>query len=62
MQPAAQGVAGADRMGFPGEDEKGGLKRILGVVLALELSPAGGKDHRPMTRNQGFESDRVFRI
>ncbi len=49
-------------MGLLGQNQKGGLKRVLDVVLALEHSPAGGQDHGPMTGDQGLKSDGVVRV
>ena len=36
MQPASQGVAGADRTGLSGQDKERGLKRVFDVVLVLQ--------------------------
>ena len=55
MQPAAQGVAGADRAGLPGQHQEGGLEGVLDVVLVLQDGAAGGQDHRTVPRHQGLE-------
>ena len=61
VQPAAQGFAAPDRTGLPGQDQKGGLKRVLDVVLVFEHSPASGQDHRPMAGHQCLKCDLVVR-
>ena len=61
VQPAAQGVAAPDRAGLPGQDEEGGLKGVLDVVLVPEDGPAGGQDHRPVPSHQGLERHLVLR-
>ena len=59
MQPAAQGVAGADRAGLPGQDQEGGLEGVLDVVLVPQDGAAGGQDHRAVPGDQGLEGGLV---
>ena len=60
VQPAAQGVAGADRTGLSGQDKERGLERVFDVVLVPQDGAAGGRDHRPVTRHQGGEGRPVI--
>ena len=55
VQPAAQGVAGADRAGLPGQDQEGGLEGVLDVLLVPQHGAAGRQDHRAVPRHQGLE-------
>ena len=59
VQPAAQGVAGADRSGLTCQDEEGGLEGVLDVVLVPEDGAAGGQDHGAMAGDQGLEGGLV---
>ena len=59
VQPAAQGVAGADRAGLPGQHQEGGLEGVLDVVLVLQHGAAGGQDHRAVAGDQGLEGGLV---
>ena len=61
MQPAAQGVAGADRPRLPRQQQEGGLERVLDVLLVIEHGTAGGDDHRTVPRHQGRERRLVAR-
>jgi hypothetical protein len=46
-------------MGLPGQDQEGGLKRVLDILLVLENGPAGGRHRRAIPGHQGLKSDRV---
>jgi hypothetical protein len=46
MKPGGQRVALADRAGPPGQNQKSGLKSILGVLLVLQYMPAYTQDER----------------
>ena len=54
-QPAAQDLALADRAGSTGQDQEGGLERILDLVRVAEHAPADAQDHRPVAQDQRLE-------
>ena len=55
VQPAAQGVAIADRAGPAHQNQEGGLERILDVVRVAEDAPADVQHHRPVADHQLLE-------
>jgi hypothetical protein len=57
VKPSRECVAVADRMGTPGQDEKGRLKRILGQVVVAKQATANAEDHRPVPFDQRGERE-----
>lgn len=55
MKPASERIAPANRAGPAGQDEKNGLKGILGVGRTRQHPPANAQDHRPVAANQDRE-------
>jgi hypothetical protein len=53
VQPVGDSFSGPDGERFAGEDQKGRLKGILGVVVIADNSPAHAEDHRAMAPSQG---------
>jgi hypothetical protein len=55
VQPGRDGRGSADRGGLAGQDQEGGLKRVLGRVVVREDPAAGRPDHRPVPVGEEFE-------
>ncbi len=52
MQPGADPAAGPDGIAASNEDEKSGLKGVVGVVGVLEDAAADAQDHRAVPTHQ----------
>ena len=61
VQPAAQGLADADRPCLSGQDEERGLEGVLNVVLVPQDGPTSGQDHRSVPRHQGLKRLPILR-
>jgi hypothetical protein len=55
IEPVGQQFSGRDDGGLPGEDEEGGLKSILGIVVMTEHTTAHAPDQRAMPIHEGCE-------
>ncbi len=56
MKPGTQKLGLPQRTGLAGKHQERRLESVLGVVSVAEQSPANAQDHRPMSRDQGGES------
>ena len=48
MKPVANQIAGHNRAGFAGENQKDSLESVLGIVKVANHTPAHAQHHRPM--------------
>jgi hypothetical protein len=55
VQPVGQQRARRDGSGLAGQDEEGGLERILGVVVVAEGTAADAPDQRAVPAHEGRE-------
>src|SRR5262249_17801006 len=55
VQPVGDRALLADGAGLFGEDEEGGLERVLRVLLVPQEVPADAQDERAVARQQGGE-------
>ena len=55
IQPTREGVALVNRRRPPCQDEKSGLKRVLGVVSIVEDAAANAEHHRTVSAHQARE-------
>lgn len=55
VEPRPERVTPAQRAGLPGQDEEGGLERVLGVVGVRQRTPADPEHHRPVAGDQRGE-------
>ena len=59
MEPAAEQVAAAERVGLADEHEERGLERVVDVVGVAEQGPADGEDHRAVPGDDRLEGRAV---
>jgi hypothetical protein len=55
VKPDREGFVSANGGGLPGEDEKGGLKGVLGVVSVAQHLPADAEHKRTVSLQEGGE-------
>src|SRR5262245_15105671 len=56
IEPTRQLLARTDRVRLAGQDQEGGLKRILGILQPADYAMAHSEDHCPVAADQGSES------
>jgi hypothetical protein len=59
MEPTAERVVDPECPGLAGQEQEGGLKRILGVIGVSEDAAANGHDHRTMPLHECFKSQLI---
>jgi hypothetical protein len=59
MEPTAERIVDPECPGLAGQEQKGGLKRIVGVIGVSEDAAANGHDHRTMPLYECFESQLI---
>jgi hypothetical protein len=60
MKPTGERIALADRTRFPGENEKGRLACVLGVVLIPQDAPANAEDKTAVSFHDCRECDFIM--
>jgi hypothetical protein len=62
VQPVGDPLPRPDGRRFAGEDQKGRLKGVLGIVVVVEKTAAHALDHRAVTMDQGFKGRFVLLV